>query len=67
MTQRGISIDAVESTLSQPSFEYFHQGVWKTGFYDPASRVFLGSVEGVTTVIDNVSQNYINNLLRAAP
>lgn len=68
MTQRGISIDAVESTLSQPSFDYFHQGVWKVGYYDPVSRVFVGSVNGVvTTVIDNVSQNYINNLLAAAP
>jgi hypothetical protein len=68
MTQRGVSIDAVENTLSQPSFQYFHEGVWKTGYYDPASRIFVGSVDGnVTTVINDVGPNYIKNLLAATP
>lgn len=68
MTQRGISIDAAEATLAQQPFPYFHQGAWKTGFYDPASRIFLGSVNGeVTTVIRGASPNYINNLKAATP
>lgn len=68
MTQRGISIDAAEATLRQSSFQYFHQGVWKTGFYDPASRIFIGTVDGrLTTVIDNVTANYISNLQAATP
>jgi hypothetical protein len=68
MTQRGISIDAVESTLSHPSFHYFHQGVWKTGYYDPVARTFVGTVDDtVTTVIHNASPNYIQNLQAATP
>ena len=68
MTQRGISIDAAESTLGQPSFQYFHQGVWKTGYYDPSSRIFIGTVDGrLTTVINNASPNYIANLQAATP
>jgi len=68
MTERGISIDAAEATLAQESFPYFHQGVWKAGYYDPASRVFLGSVNGeVTTVIRGASPNYIINLKAATP
>jgi len=68
MTQRGISIDAAESTLGQPSFQYFHQGVWKTGYYDPSSRIFIGTVDGrLTTVINNATPNYIANLQAATP
>lgn len=65
MTQRGISIDVVESTLTHSPFQYFHQGVWKSGYYDPAARTFIGTVDDtVTTVIDNASPNYIQNLRR---
>ncbi|WHP16203.1 RHS repeat-associated core domain-containing protein [Cellulomonas sp. ES6] len=68
MTQRGISSDAAEATLAHQPFPYFHKGAWKTGFYDPASRIFLGSVNGeVTTVIRGASPNYIDNLKAATP
>lgn len=68
MTQRGISGDAAEATLAHQPFPYFHKGAWKTGFYDPASGIFLGSVNGeVTTVIRGASPNYINNLKAATP
>lgn len=63
MTQRGVSIEAAEAALAQRPFQYFHQNVWKTGYYDPTSKVFLGSVSGrVTTVIGRASANYIANL-----
>ena len=68
MTQRGVSIDAAEATLAQRPFQYFHQNAWKTGYYDPASRIFLGSVNGrVTTVISRATPNYIENLKAAVP
>ena len=68
MTQRGVSIDAAESTLSQQPFRYYHQDVWKTGYYDPTSRLFLGTVDGrVTTVITRATPTYINNLKAALP
>ncbi len=47
---------------------YFHDGTWKTGFYDPSSKVFVGSVNGtITTVVTGASRNYVNNLLAATP
>ncbi|WP_160295443.1 RHS repeat-associated core domain-containing protein [Demequina aurantiaca] len=68
MTQRGISIEAAESALAHQPFSYFHQGTWKTGFYDPATQVFLGSVRGkLTTVIKGASSKYIDNLKVAKP
>jgi hypothetical protein len=68
LTQRGISIDEAEATLAQDSFQYLHQNVWKTGYYDSTTRIFLGSVSGkVTTVIKDASLKYINNLKAAKP
>jgi hypothetical protein len=68
MTGRGLSIEAVESTLKNPSFPYWHEGAWKTGYYDPSTRAFVGTVNGqVTTVIGKASPNYINNLKAAHP
>lgn len=61
MAERGVSIDAVQSSLSQQPFRYLHQDVWKTGYYDPTSRLFLGTVGGrVTTVITSATPTYIN-------
>lgn len=57
-----------EATLAQDSFQYLHQNVWKTGYYDSTSRIFLGSMGGkVTTVIKDASLKYINNLKAAKP
>jgi hypothetical protein len=68
MTQRGISINALDSALAKPSFPYWHEGVWKTGYYDPVTKVFAGTVnDTVTTVINKASQNYINNLKAVTP
>lgn len=71
MTQRGITIDALDSTLSQPSFQYWQPGAnagWRTGFYDPVSKVFATTANGeVVTVINNASQTYINNVMGRVP
>jgi len=69
ITQRGVSLDAVEDVISsQKPFQYFHDGVTKTGFYDPASQLFVGSVDNtITTVIPGATPNYINNLMGAVP
>ncbi len=68
MTQRGISIDALDATLSNPSFQYWHEGIWKTGYYDPATKIFAETVnDTVTTMINKASQNYINNLKAVTP
>ena len=69
MAQREISIDTVAATLTRPGFRYFHRGVWKVAYYyDPASRVFVATVNGeVKTVIANVNPAYIENLLANTP
>jgi hypothetical protein len=68
MAQRGVSINSAEAALAQNPFQYFHGGVWKTGYYDTTSRVFIGTVNGeVTTVISNASTNYISNLQAVLP
>ncbi|MBP6997266.1 MAG: hypothetical protein KBB39_14110 [Phycicoccus sp.] len=61
-------MDAAEATLQQKPFQYFQQEVWKTGYYDPASKIFVGTVNGrVTTLIDNVTPKYIANLQAVTP
>ena len=69
MTQRGLSLDVVENVVTtQTPFRYFHEGAWKTGYYDAAGRVFVGVVNNaVTTVIRNASPNYIRNLQAIRP
>lgn len=66
MAQRGISQAAYRQALSRgEKFNYFHEGAWKVGYYDVKSGVFVGTVKSkATTVINNVSRNYINNLKR---
>ncbi len=60
---------AVEQVIStQKGFRYFHDGAWKTGFYDPAARLFVGSANGtIRTVITGATQNYIRNLKSVIP
>ena len=68
MAQRNINVQQLEATLAKEPFPYFHEGVWKTGYYDPATKLFAGSVRGeITTVINNATPQYIRNLMRARP
>jgi len=69
MTQRGISIDAVDNALTTQPFNYWHNNTWKVGYYDDASNVFVGTVNGVATTVIQPSSGpqYIANLLAASP
>ncbi len=68
MTERGVSIDGAEAALTRDPFPYFHDGVWKTGYYDPGQKLFLGSVDGnITTVITRATASYIRNLKDLVP
>lgn len=67
MTQRNISIDAVEETLRQQAFGYYHQNTWKTGYYNTKTKVFAGISDGEVATVIKANQNYINNLKRARP
>lgn len=67
MQERGISEDQARAVLGREPFQYRHDGQWKTGYYDPRSRVFIAqSVDGnVNTVMTNVNRSYIDRLRRS--
>jgi len=69
MNSRGIAKQAVENILNNKKpFNYFHEGVWKAGFYDPALKIFVSVVDGkIVTVINKVKPQYIENLKRMIP
>ncbi len=69
MAQRGVTLEQVQATINNSeSFQYFHQGVWKIGYYDPISRIFVAEVDGtIITVITNVKPQYIENLQSVLP
>jgi hypothetical protein len=68
MVERGVSVAQARQVLASKPFQYFHDGVWKTGYYDPASQIFIGTAGGnVTTVIRGATQKYINNLKALRP
>ncbi len=64
MKKRQISIDQLNDALQQPSFQYIHDNILKTGFYDPVTKIFVAVADDIIlTVIDNVTPQYIQNLL----
>lgn len=68
LAQRGISDDQLDAAFDQVPFRYYYEGSWRIGYYDPSTGVFAGTIDGrITTVIDDVNQNYINNLKSATP
>ncbi|MCL6592209.1 MAG: DUF4258 domain-containing protein [Firmicutes bacterium] len=68
MTQRGVSNETVAKVMQNDSFQYYHEGVWKTGYYDSQLKVFVGQAgDTITTVINNVSPQYIENLKAVVP
>ena len=69
MAARGVSSGRVQQTLNVAKpFEYFHDGVWKTGYYDASTRTFVARVgDEISTVITDVSKDYIRGLKEANP
>ena len=69
MAERGPTVKQVQAAIENgESFLYFREGAWKTGFYDPNSRIFVGSIENrITTVITNVGANQIAKMKAAKP
>jgi len=68
MAQRGVSVPQLEEVLGAQPFQFYHEGVWKTGYYDPVRRIFVSQYQGVImTVITEAKPQYIENLLRARP
>lgn len=64
LEQRGVSAEEAKAVLEREPFSYYHDDQWKTGYYDPSSKVFVAkTVDGnVNTVMTNVEKAYINRL-----
>jgi len=65
---RTISLGEVEAATATTPFRYYHEGLWKVGYYDPASNLFVGTIDDVVaTVIRPRNANYLKNLKAARP
>jgi hypothetical protein len=66
MSQRGISMDVVETTLTKAvPTPYFHEGIWKLGFWNAEAKVFIGTIQGRITTVMQSSERYIQNLFNS--
>ncbi|MFF9601688.1 polymorphic toxin-type HINT domain-containing protein [Streptomyces sp. NPDC014684] len=64
LRDRGVDEDTAMAVMEREPFSYYHQGQYKSGYYDPKSRIFVAkTVDGnVNTVITDVGQDYVNRL-----
>ncbi len=62
MAGLGITNTNVQDALATQPFDYFHDGVWKVGYYDSGTRVFVGTVGDTITTTIKTGPNYIRNL-----
>lgn len=69
MNERGVSeLDARRAIETGETFRYYHQGSWKTGYYDGDKRLFLATADGVViTVITGASRAYVERLKSKKP
>ncbi len=60
--------DAKQTLEKGISFPYFHENIWKTGYFNKEKNIFVGTIENrVTTVINKMRKNYIQNLKNKKP
>jgi RHS repeat-associated protein len=63
MAQRNVNLGALQEALDQTPFKYWQKGGWQEGYYDADTKVFVGVRAGeVTTVIDDASSQYVDNV-----
>jgi hypothetical protein len=64
LEQRGVSVEQARTVLAREPFSYYHDGVWKSGYYDPSSKVLIAkTIDGnINTVMTNVDRAYIRRL-----
>lgn len=69
MNERGINESDVRATVDKgETFPYYHQGKWKTGYYDPDKKLFVATDHGVViTVFADATRKYVEGLKRKKP
>jgi hypothetical protein len=59
--------DVVNTMETGDKFSYYHNGAWKTGWYNSETKTFVGSLEGEMKTIFRTSLKYIENLKSKTP
>jgi hypothetical protein len=69
MNERGVSeLEVRRAIETGETFRYYHQGSWKTGYYDGDKRLFIATADGVViTVITRATRAYVERLKRKTP
>ncbi len=69
MKERGVDHDTVRGIIgSVEPFKYWHQGKWKTGYYDVQKRLFIATDgDVVITVIADAEPRYVDGLKKKKP
>ncbi|WP_146259267.1 RHS repeat-associated core domain-containing protein [Streptomyces tateyamensis] len=69
LRERHVPDEDGRALLQREPFSYYHDGQWKSGYYDPKSKLFVGkTIDGnVNTVMIEVEQGYISRLKAARP
>lgn len=69
MIKGGVTPQQVANTLDiVKPFAYFQNGAWQLGFYDHVNKIFVAVRDGkVWTVIENASQQYVQNVAARVP
>lgn len=65
MIARRISSTSIQNAINNGiRFNYYHEGVWKQGFYNISSRILVATYRGnITTVINKVGMRDILRLV----
>ncbi|MFG2871270.1 ricin-type beta-trefoil lectin domain protein [Streptomyces sp. NPDC048338] len=69
LRERGVSEADARAVLERTPFSYWHKGQWKSGFYDPKSKVFVGkTIDGaINTIMVEVENDYIERIKKKRP
>ncbi|WP_449486056.1 polymorphic toxin-type HINT domain-containing protein [Streptomyces avidinii] len=64
LRERGVSPEEALQVLGNQPFSYRHDDLWKSGYYDPSTKIFIAkTIDGnINTVMTNVERAYINRL-----
>jgi hypothetical protein len=64
-----MSSDALINVVERNKpFQYFHDGAWKVGYYDPVGRIMVATQDNVVlTIMEKVPLRYVYGLIARVP
>ena len=67
MSQRDISQETLNQALGVEPSRYYHDGLWKLGYYDPSTRTFVGRAADTIKTVTRAAPGDIDNLKANMP